>query len=111
MRYVHHYNAGLQPVKDSVVHYIAAFAQLTPPTQRYVTTETVCLPILVNAKTISAGEEIIVHVPQEPALAEKPRERDVRKSNRNKGSKRERTWLGKVKRQESPQRKRTSDGE
>jgi len=67
--------------------------------------------MLVNVKAISAGEEIIVHVPQEQALVEQPPEGDVRKSNRNKGSKRERTWLDKLKRPDSFQRRRTSDGE
>jgi hypothetical protein len=67
--------------------------------------------MLINVKAISAGEEIIVHVPQEQALVEKPAERDVHKSNRNKGCKRERTWFDKLKRQGSPQRKRTSDRE
>ena len=84
-------SAALLPVKDSVVHSIATPAHVHPASQRYVTTETVSLPMLVNVKAISAGEEIIVHVPQEQALAEQPPERDVRKSNRNKGSKRERT--------------------
>ena len=75
-----------------------------------MTTETVCVPMLVSAKDILAGEEIIVHVPQEEALAEKPPEGDVRKSNRHKGSKRERTWLDKLKRPDPLQRRRTSDG-
>ena len=69
------------------------------------------MPMLVNVKDISAGEEIILHVPQEEALAEQHLERGVRKSNRNKGSKRERTWLDKLKRPDSSQRRRTSDGE
>ena len=68
----------LLPIKDSVVHSTAILAQVHPPSQRYVTTETVRAPMLVNVKDISAGEEIIVHVPQEEALAEKPPERDVR---------------------------------
>ena len=104
-------SAALQPIKHSVVHSIATSAQLTPPTQRYVTTETVHLPILVNVKPISAGEDIILHVPQEEARPEKRAGADAQQSNRNKGGKRERTWLDKAKRQESSQRKRTSDGE
>ena len=104
-------NAVLLPIKDSVVHSIAIPAQAHPTSQRYVTTETVCLPMLVNVKDISAGEEIILHVPQEEALAEQHPERGVRKSNRNKGGKRERTWLDKLKRPDSSQRRRTSDGE
>ena len=55
-------NAVLLPIKDSVVHSIAIPAQVRPPSQRYVTTETVCVPMLVNVKDISAGEEISVHV-------------------------------------------------
>ena len=58
-------NAVLLPINDSVVHSTATPAQVHPASQRYVTTETVSLPMLVNAKAISAGEEIIVHVPQE----------------------------------------------
>ena len=102
-------NAVLLPIKDSVVHSLATPAQVHPPSQRYVTTETVRVPMLVNVKDICAGEEIILHVAQEEALAEKPPERDVRKSNRNKGSKR--TWLDKLQRPDSSQRRRTSDGE
>ena len=104
-------NAVLLPIKDSVVHSIAIPAQAHLTSQRYVTTETVCVPMLVNVKDISAGEEIILHVPQEEALAEQHPERGVRKSNRNKGGKRERTWLDKLKRPDSSQRRRTSDGE
>ena len=104
-------NAVLLPIKDSVVHSIAIPAQVHPPSQRYVTTETVCVPMLVNVKDISAGEEIILHVPQEEALAEQHPERGVRKSNRNKGGKRERSWLDTLKRPDSSQRRRTSVGE
>ena len=68
------------------------------------------MPILVNVKPISAREDIILPVPQEEARPEKRVGADAQKSNRNKGGKRERTWLEKVKRQESTQRKRTSDG-
>ena len=61
----------LQTIKDIVVHSIVTTALLAPPTQRYVSTETVSVPLLVNVKAICAGEELTLHAPPPEVVHEK----------------------------------------
>ena len=96
----------LQPIKDSVVHSIFTTEQLTQPTQRYVATETVRVPILVNVKVICAGEEVILHVPLQQACHEKRPTAESGRCEPKKSAKRDKTWLEKVRRDVELQRKR-----
>ena len=86
----------LQPMKGSVAHSIVTTALLAPPTQRFVATEAVSVPVLVNVKAIRAGEELTLHAP--------PPEASPEKRANTKSAKREQSWIDIAKKEESIQR-------
>ena len=90
-------NTALGPIKDSVVHSTVTIARLEPPTQRHVYTETVTVPVLMNMTAISAGEELVLHV---PLAAVTPEKRGCAKP-----SKRNKSWLEDAMKHEVMQRK------
>jgi hypothetical protein len=98
-------NTVLQSIKESVVQSVATTAQLTPPTQRYVATEIVYATILKNVKAISAGEEVVLHVPLQPASPDKRDIANCGKRELKKSAKRDKTWLDNVKKGEALQRR------
>ena len=69
-------------------------ARLDPPAKRYVHTDVVTVPILVNVRAISAGEEILLHVAGAPELRGQP-----------KVSKRKKSWLDDAMKHEVAQRR------
>ena len=79
------------------MHSTVTTARLEPPTQKYVHTEIITVHVLVDVTAISAGEEVLLHVP--PAVGTP----ELR--GHAKVCKRKQSWLEGATKHEAAQRK------